>query len=78
MDRRNELLITARDDRGLTQAQIAEKAGISVAAYQRYEYGSRKPGVEIAIRIAEALGVVEFKDFKELFGAGTPNNSSTN
>ena len=78
MDRRNELLITARDDRGLTQAQIAEKAGISVAAYQRYEYGSRKPNAEIAIRIAEALGVVEFEKFKSLFGAGTPNNSSTN
>ncbi len=78
MGRKNELLITARDDRGLTQAQIAEKAGISVAAYQRYEYGSRKPGVEIAIRIAEALGVVEFEDFKNLFGVPAPNKSSTN
>lgn len=74
MDRRNELLIKARDNRGLTQSQVAEKAGISVAAYQCYEYGSRKPGVETAIRIAKILN----STVEKLFGAGTPNKSSTN
>ena len=41
--------------------QIAEKACIAERTYQEYEYGKRKPGVEVAIRIAEALGVVEFE-----------------
>lgn len=77
VDKKNKALMTAREGSGLTQVQIAEKAGISVAAYQRYEYGSRKPGVEIAIRIAEALGVENFKEFKDLFGGATPNKSST-
>ena len=78
VDKKNKELMAARNDSGLTQVQIAEKAGISVAAYQRYEYGNRKPSAEIAIRIAEALGMVEFEDFKKLFGVPAPNKSSTN
>lgn len=74
----NTALKEVRKGAGLTQAQVAEKACIAERTYQEYEYGKRKPGVEVAIRIAEALGVVEFEKFKSLFGAGTPNKFSTN
>lgn len=72
MNPKNEKLIKAREKRGLTQVQVAEKSRISVGAYQRYEYGDRKPGVDIAIRIAKILN----STVEELFGAGTPNNSN--
>lgn len=41
---------------GLTQKELAEKAGITHAAINRYENGLRVPSVNIAIRIAHALG----------------------
>ena len=41
---------------GLTQVEVAERAGITERAYQRYEYGDRKPRVDVAKLIATALG----------------------
>jgi len=46
-----------RDQIGLTQLQLAEKANISSKAVGRYENGNRVPSVEIAQRIATALGI---------------------
>lgn len=65
-------LRAAREASGKTQTQVAKESNITVVAYQRYEYGKRKPCVDIAIRIAEVLGVTSFKQFKALFGAATP------
>lgn len=42
--------------RSLTQREVAEKAQISERAYQSYELGLRKPSVDVAKRIAIALG----------------------
>ena len=39
----------------LTQEDVAKAAKISLVSYKRYEYGSRKPDVETAIHIANAL-----------------------
>lgn len=64
----NTKLRTARERSGKTQAQVAKEAGIPEISYQMYEYGKREPGVRTAIRIADALGVV---DLRELFGAAT-------
>ena len=44
-----------REDAGLTQVQVADKASISVVCYQRYEYGKRIPRADIAKLIAKAL-----------------------
>lgn len=54
---------------GLTQVQVAKKAGISERGYQRYEadeQGSqyREPSIKVAIKIADALGV---QDLRELW-----------
>lgn len=45
-----------RKVKNLTQPQLAEKAGLtSYTLIQRYEKGTRLPGVDIALRIAKAL-----------------------
>mgnify|MGYP001049804730 FL=1 len=64
---RNENLIQVRMKAGLTQVEVAKKAGIQERAYQNYEAG-RKPKSDVAIRIADALGVKSYQDFKKLFG----------
>lgn len=64
---KNTSLIERRNKTGLTQVQVAEKAGIQERAYQNYEAG-RKPKSDVAIRIADALGVKSYEEFKQLFG----------
>ena len=45
-----------RKAKHLTQPQLAQMANLtSYTVVQRYEYGTRVPGVEIALRIAKAL-----------------------
>lgn len=66
-------LRAAREKINLTQAQVAKKVGISETHYQNIEYGKSEPGVRTAIRIAEALEVKKYEDFKRLFGAATPD-----
>lgn len=68
---RNENLIAARKQSDKTQAQIAKEIGFAEVAYQRYEYGKREPKVTTAIKIANALGVKDFREFCELWGITT-------
>ena len=58
-------LSQARAAAGLTQARLAEIAGVSVLCYQQYESGKRIPRADTAIRIARAVG----SSVEELFGA---------
>ena len=53
----NEKIKNARKAAGLTQYQIAEKLGIFASQYQMYEYGTRRPRLNMLIKIAEACGV---------------------
>ncbi len=46
---------TKREELGLTQEQVAEKANISLRAYKMYEAGERIPRADIAILLAKAL-----------------------
>ncbi len=48
---------TARESLGLTQAQVAKKAGMSPAVYGRIERGGMMPSVPALRRLAVALGV---------------------
>lgn len=52
---RNKKLIAARNETGLTQVEVAEKAGTTERMYQRYEAGECLPKVDIAKRIAQIL-----------------------
>ena len=58
-------LRATREQSGKTQAQVAKEVGISEVAFQMYEYGKRLPRVDIAIRIAEALGTTVEALFRE-------------
>lgn len=59
-------LKAARETKGLTQAQVAEKAKVTVTGYQNYEAGRRVPSATTAILIAEALN----STVEELFRQG--------
>ncbi|WP_095989011.1 helix-turn-helix domain-containing protein [Cystobacter fuscus] len=48
---------TARERLGLTQAQVAQKAGMSAQVYGRIERGGMMPSVPALRRLAAALGV---------------------
>lgn len=52
-----ENLKEKRAQSGLTQAELAMKAGVTVRTIQNYELGTRKPGNMVIVqRIADALG----------------------
>lgn len=68
---KNKILKNRREERQLTQVQIAQKVGITEACYQRYEAGKRIPRADIAILIATAL----HSSVEKLFGAATSNKS---
>ena len=50
-------LLEAREARELTQAQLAERAGLPPAAISHFETGGRRPSFENLLRLAEALRV---------------------
>lgn len=53
----SERLITLRKERNLTQKQVYEGVKMSVAAYQRYEYGVREPSYKKLIALADFFNV---------------------
>ncbi len=54
-----------RDKRALTQEELAEKAGLTVAALSRIERNNAEPRPTTRRKLAEALGV----DPSELIGS---------
>lgn len=71
----NIILKNKRIERGLTQAQVAIKVGITTVGYQRYESGERVPNAPTAIQIADVLGVKSYRQFKQLFSTATLDNA---
>jgi len=55
---------SARSGKGLTQAALAERAGISVIFLSSIERGAKYPQADVLARIAGALGVGAFELFK--------------
>lgn len=56
-------LKSLRLDRGLTQADVAEKAKMSTNYYAKIERGELRPSVDIYERIAKALKVTSSEIF---------------
>ncbi len=52
-----ERLRAAREAAGLTQAELADTAGIHRVDVNRYERGKFEPSLSVAFRLADALGV---------------------
>jgi Predicted transcriptional regulators len=50
--------------KGLTQQQLADRMGVSVAVLGSLERGTRRPDAKLMQRIAESLGI----DYDELTG----------
>ncbi len=53
----NELLPKLREERGLTQQQLAEKLFVTRQAVSRWECGETKPGIDMLKLIAATLDV---------------------
>lgn len=73
-----ELIKAARKKTGMTQAQLAEKLGISYVGVSQWENDLRNPKLDTLQRIASALGVpvqdlisdweaVDKEEFKRVF-----------
>lgn len=52
-----ERIVAARKARGMTQADLANAAGISLASLGGYESKKREPHMSQAVRLAKALGM---------------------
>jgi transcriptional regulator with XRE-family HTH domain len=58
------MLVEARRKAGLTQAQLAARAGVARSAVAMYERGSREPGAEVFLTLLAAAGSrLELRDF---------------
>lgn len=57
----SERIKEIRKKKGFSQKQLAQKAGLSIAAIQGYEQGKYKPKQETVNRIADALGVEAYE-----------------
>src|SRR5947208_2086698 len=50
-------LLLLRQERGMSQAALADKAELSLPAYRNLELGRSEPKLETVQRLAKALGV---------------------
>ena len=51
-----EKLKEIRNEYGLTQKEVAQKAGLSITGYAGYEQGYREPDLKTISKIADVLG----------------------
>lgn len=47
---------TAREQRGLSQAELADAAGISLRTYQRFESGEPGARIDTLVRVLNVIG----------------------
>ena len=52
-----ELLKELREKAGLTQQQLADRAGLPVTSLRNHEQGQRSPSWAAVVKLAKALGV---------------------
>ena len=53
----NENLRRVREQKGLSQKDVAEKIGVAKSTYSLYESGNREPNVQTIKKIADVLEV---------------------
>lgn len=56
-DNFNDNLRTARERKGFSQKEMAEKIGVAKSTYSLYESGNREPNVQTIKRISDTLNV---------------------
>lgn len=52
-----EVLKKLRTEAGMTQEQLAERAGIAISSLRNHEQGHRAPSWPAVVKLARALGV---------------------
>lgn len=57
-------IIGIRSDLDLTQEEMAKKLNLPYATYQRYERYETKIPVEVMIRIADMVNIVDIRDIR--------------
>lgn len=65
----SELVISTRDQHGLTQKQLAEKSGLTQANISNIEKGISRPTIDSLKKIADAMDkrlVIEFGNREEM------------
>jgi len=63
---RGHRVAQARKRAGLTQQQLAERAGVNRVSIARLEAGTREPSMALGLRVAGVLG----ESVEALFGGG--------
>ena len=69
-------LFYSRSERNLTQAQVAERADISVRGYQHLEKGDYEPKLHTALKLMIALDI-QPNTFAEEVGLDVPVSGHT-
>jgi transcriptional regulator with XRE-family HTH domain len=65
-----ELIQNLREQAGLSQAELARKAGVPVRSVQNWEQGHRLPRPQALLPLANALGAPVEKLIKSMSEAG--------
>lgn len=53
-----------REELGMSQKELAEKTGITQSFLCDIEQGRSKPSIDVAIKLADVLGVKDIKFFE--------------
>lgn len=53
----NDRLKELRNEKHLSQQNIADMLGMKLQSYQKYEYGQREPGMQMLIKLADCFDV---------------------
>lgn len=53
----SEHLVFLREKKNFSQKELAKAAGISVHAYQRFEYGEQEPRLSVLVALADFYGI---------------------
>lgn len=56
-DKFNENLKMARENKNMTQKEVADSIGVAKSTYSLYESGNREPNVQTIKKIADTLNV---------------------
>ncbi len=72
-----ELLHRLREKAGLSQSELAAKAGVPVRSVQNWEQGHRRPRAEVLLSIAKALGVPVESLLVEMAGGEAPEPAAS-
>lgn len=57
-------ILGIRSDLGLSQEEMSKRLNLSVPTYQRYEKYENKIPVEVVVKIADMVGIVDIREIK--------------